>query len=121
MYVPQIKGKEKRKKTPSKEGYLGVEGMERKLLFDLFAPFAGKKEFSCERPITKTDFYLDGMTGQAGSRLRRDEFAALFHLPAGMTPGALLAAVNIICTRKEYQAAVARLSKDKPEAGKEEL
>ena len=25
VYVPQIKGKERRKKAPSKEGYLGVE------------------------------------------------------------------------------------------------
>lgn len=33
-YIPDIKGKEKRKDTPSKEGLLGVEGMEKELLID---------------------------------------------------------------------------------------
>ena len=33
LYVPRISGTEKRKKSPSAEGILGVEGMERELLF----------------------------------------------------------------------------------------
>ena len=33
-YVPEIAGKEKRKKTPGKEGLLGVEGMEEKVIID---------------------------------------------------------------------------------------
>ena len=33
LYIPQIKGKEKRKTAPSKEGTLGVEGMEAELLY----------------------------------------------------------------------------------------
>ena len=36
LYVPRISGKEKRKNEPSAEGILGVEGMERELLFELF-------------------------------------------------------------------------------------
>ena len=39
LYIPKIKGKEKRKDAPSAEGTLGVEGMERQLLFDLLSPF----------------------------------------------------------------------------------
>ena len=35
LYIPKIKGKEKRKDTPSAEGTLGVEGMERELLYSL--------------------------------------------------------------------------------------
>ena len=38
-YVPEIFGKEKRKSSPSKEGKLGVEGMERELLYNLFLPY----------------------------------------------------------------------------------
>ena len=42
LYIPRIEGKEKRKSEPSKEGTLGVEGMEGKLLLDLLAPFENK-------------------------------------------------------------------------------
>ncbi len=36
LYIPQIPGKEKRKSTPSKEGTLGVEGLDAELLRELF-------------------------------------------------------------------------------------
>ena len=32
VFVPQIKGKEKRKAVPSSEGYLGVEGLDTEIL-----------------------------------------------------------------------------------------
>ena len=35
LYIPRIEGKEKRKSEPSAEGMLGVEGMERELLYKL--------------------------------------------------------------------------------------
>ncbi len=37
-YVPELPGKERRKSRPSKEGKLGVEGMEREVLIDGPAP-----------------------------------------------------------------------------------
>ena len=40
LYIPRIKGKEKRKAAPSKEGFLGVEGMELAWLEKALAPFA---------------------------------------------------------------------------------
>lgn len=117
LYVPRIPGVEKRKQAPSAEGILGVEGMERELLYRLFAPFAGEPAKRSEPAVTKTDFYLDGLTGQAQSQRRRDAFAVRLGLPTGMTPGALLAAVNIICTYQEYQTAIGQL----PDHGKETL
>ena len=39
VYTPRIEGKEKRKKSPSKAGTLGVEGMKPQLLRELFAPY----------------------------------------------------------------------------------
>ncbi len=46
VYIPEIAGKEKRKASPSKEGTLGLEGMEAALLRALFLPFAENKEGS---------------------------------------------------------------------------
>lgn len=40
LYIPQIAGKEKRKKSPSKAGTLGVEGMDAALLREMFQKFA---------------------------------------------------------------------------------
>lgn len=111
LYIPHIAGKEKRKKKPSCEGFLGVEGMENELLRQLFAPYAAPAPVFCApkgAEITKTDFFLDGLSGREGSAARRDEFAKKLGLPAKMTPNALLAAVRLLCTYEEYCALVGR-------------
>ena len=96
-------GKEKRKDAPSKEGFLGVEGTEADLLRRLLEPFAsGVIENETEREeITKADLYSVGLTGGNDSAQRRDDLALSLGLPKGMTPNALLAALNVIMTRKE--------------------
>jgi len=110
LYVPRIEGKEKRKRDPSKEGILGVEGMEKELLFKLLSPFsdenAEKRMF--ENPLSKKDFYIDGLSGGENSAARRDEIAARFSLPPGMTANALLAALKIVCEYDVYLTAVGR-------------
>ena len=108
LYIPQIPGKEKRKAAPSAEGMLGVEGMENDLLYRLLAPYAGDCARTLDERISKTDFYVDGLTGGEGSVARRDAFAERLGLPAGMTPNALLAAVRVLCTYEEYCALVGR-------------
>ena len=110
LYVPRIAGKEKRKKDPSAEGILGVEGMENDLLYRLLAPYAKENlAINCDlNPLSKTDFYLDGLTGAPDSAARRDAFAAKLGLPPAMTPNALLAAVKVLCTYEEYCKLVKR-------------
>ena len=112
LYVPQIPGKEKRKAEPSKEGFLGVEGMERELLFRLLLPYADgavKDADGDEAPrITKTDLFTDGLTGAENSRDLRDKLATRIGLPHGMTPNAFLAALNVLLTYGEYLALVGR-------------
>ena len=111
LYVPRIAGKEKRKREASAEGVLGVEGMERTLLFELFAPYANADAVAnrmAENPLSKTDLYRDGLTGGAGSRERRDALCTRLGLPVGMTPNALLAALRVLCTYEEYCTLVGR-------------
>ncbi len=116
LYVPRIFGKEKRKSEASAEGVLGVEGMERGLLYDLFLPYADAAAVDArlrENPLSKTDLYIDGLTGGEGSRERRDALARSLGLPAGMTPNALLSALRILCTYEEYCRAVGRREETK--------
>ena len=111
LYVPRIAGKEKRKSEASAEGILGVEGMERTLLYELFAPYADADAVEnrmVENPLCKTDLYEDGLTGGEGSSEKRDELCVRLGLPTGMTPNALLAALRVLCTYEEYCALVGR-------------
>ena len=104
IYVPQIKGKEKRKKAPSKEGLLGVEGMEAELLRELLTPFSTSGEAKAEgKAVTKQDFYEDGLSGGADSAAKRARLAVKLGLPDNMSANALLEAINLIYTYKQYK------------------
>ena len=116
LYIPKIEGKEKRKSEPSKEGTLGVEGMEAKLIYDLLLPFSSGEGSDAdarivaiaENPLSKVDFFVDGLTGVENSSEKRDALAEKFGLPSGMTPNALLEALKVISTYGEYLSAVGR-------------
>jgi len=114
LYIPQIEGKERRKDAPSAEGTLGVEGMGRDLLYGLLAPFEDGRAVAvrAENPLSKTDFYMDGLSGHADSAAKRDALAATLGLPRGMTANALLAALKILISFDEYCALVR--GSDKP-------
>ncbi len=104
LYIPQIAGKEKRKSAPSKEGTLGVEGMENDLLYKLLLPFDEDAPRTDRGGITKADLYGLGLTGTADAAARRDVLAKALSLPAGMTSGALLSALNVLFGREEFLA-----------------
>ncbi|MFY9382152.1 MAG: DUF4093 domain-containing protein [Eubacteriales bacterium] len=114
LYIPRIKGKERRKTSPSKAGVLGVEGIEAAKLRELLAPFAvgTAQPEAVKKPVTKADFYADGLSGVGGAEKMRDALAERFSLPPGMTPNALLSAINVIATRDEYAAAVAAIKSE---------
>jgi ribonuclease M5 len=120
LYIPRIEGKEKRKSEPSKEGTLGVEGMENGLLYDLLRPFSDTENTDAAKklaeiannPLSKTDFFIDGLTGGENSTQKRDEIAKKFNLPTGMTANALLEALKVTATYDEYLTATNR----KPES-----
>ena len=95
-YVPDIAGKERRKRHGSKEGKLGVEGMRPQVILDALrragATFAQQDE--SEAPvhpvITKADFYEWGLSGRPDSTARRAAVLHALDLPEHMTANALL-------------------------------
>lgn len=117
LYIPKIEGKEKRKKQPSKEGLLGVEGMESKLLYELFEPYSAETqkadEAYRERPLTKADFYAMGLSGCAEAEKKRDALAEKLGLPDGMSANALLEALNLLPLSDEINKLLERLTKEK--------
>ncbi len=113
LYIPKIQGKEKRKSEPSAEGTLGVEGMDRELLFKLLSPFENENaaEAAKENKLSKTDLYIDGLSGRDDSRQRRAELCRRLRLPEDMTANALIEALRILMTYDEYCSLVGRNSK----------
>lgn len=111
LYTPQIKGKEKRKAQPSKAGFLGVEGMDLAWLEQALAPFAdgGAKP---RMKLTKTDFYLLGLSGMPNSEFRRQKLAHILKLPDNLSSNALLEAICLLVTEEEFKQALETLSQE---------
>lgn len=101
VYIPSVPGKERRKLRPGKEGLLGVEGMENGLLYDLLSkavtPAAPPK-----RPITKQDFYEDGLTGSENAAAKRADLLKRLDLPGYLSTNGLLRIINSLVTYEEY-------------------
>lgn len=113
VYIPDIYGKERRKTEYSKEGKLGVEGMDEDVLIEAF-----KKsgiDFSSEprrrRDITKMDLFEDGLSGGANSSEKRAELLRILGLPELLTANAMLEVLNSMLTREQYKQAVGKLGK----------
>jgi ribonuclease M5 len=103
LYIPRVEGKEKRKRSASKEGILGVEGVEKDLILKLLEPFSDTSPAKIAGGITKSDLYRYGLSGREDSAKRREELLERLSLPKTMSPNAMLSALNILYTRDELE------------------
>lgn len=111
LHIPEIEGKEKRKRKPSRSGKLGVEGMEKELLVRLLSPFEDKNFKGKGGDLTtKLDFFEDGLSGGNNSSIKRARLAELMELPKDISANALLEAVNLLYTRDEYKAFLSKIN-----------
>lgn len=102
VYIPDVKGKEKRKQKPSKEGLLGVEGINEDTLASLLKSAAVTSLPPQGERITKADLYSLGLSGQSGSASLRQSLIAELSLPSRLSPNALLEILNSAFTRNEF-------------------
>ena len=107
-YIPDIPGKEKRKRAPGKEGLLGVEGMTKEILLSALenagADLGGEAAKKPGDTITKFDLYTAGLSGRPDSAAKRAAFLEKLRFPAHMSANALLDALNLLYTREEFLA-----------------
>ncbi len=99
LYVPPVKGKEKRKAAPSREGLLGVEGTENGVLLALFEKsglLEKEKKDSGTEIYTKTDLYRLGYFGKAESAEKRKKRLRENRLPENLSSNAFLDIVNLL-------------------------
>lgn len=104
-YIPDIPGKERRKRKAGKEGKLGVEGMTPEILLQALrrggATFVGEAAPSAAVPITKADLLDRGLIGP-GSTQKRQQLLKNLELPEHLTPKALLETLNLLMSREEF-------------------
>lgn len=104
-YIPAVEGKEKRKKAPSKEGTLGVEGLPAEVLLTALRRAGATEEAPrAGRRLTYTDLYRLGISGTAGSAARRRELLASIGLPLRLSKKALLETLDAGYTYEELAA-----------------
>ena len=104
-YIPDIPGKERRKRKAGKEGKLGVEGMTPEILLQALrrggATCVGEAAPSAPVPITKADLLDRGLIGP-GSTQKRQQLLKNLELPEHLSPNALLETLNLLMSREEF-------------------
>lgn len=104
VYIPQIKGKEKRKSKGGKEGLLGLEGMPPEIIMEALekSGVVGVGETGEGPKVTKTDMFLRGLSGGSDSKERRKILLERLSLPDNLSPNAMLDIINTIMTYDEF-------------------
>ena len=112
-YIPDIAGKEPRKRTPGKEGKLGVEGMSPEVILSCLrragATIEGEAASTAGETITKQDMMALGLSGGPDSSTKRRKLTQKLQLPEHMSANALLQALNLLYSLEELESIVREL------------
>lgn len=100
-YVPELPGKERRKREPGKEGKLGVEGMSPEVLRQALERAGATPAPNTPPAFTKTTLYRLGLSGVPEAKERRQALQRALDLPANLSANALLDVLNALTTPEE--------------------
>ena len=115
-YIPDIYGKERRKRRAGKEGKLGVEGMRPEVLLEALrragATFEDEDSpvLSRGEAVTKADLFAWGLSGGAGAAGKRQALLRRLELPEHLSANGMLEALNLLYTKEELQTVVEQLT-----------
>lgn len=107
-YIPDVPGRERRKRRPGKEGKLGVEGMRPQTLLETLrragATFLDEAaETPAGEKLTKADLVELGLSGGENSASRRQALLRRLELPEHLTANGFLEALNLLYSREELE------------------
>ena len=104
-FLPDRRGKEKRKSKASKEGLLGVEGFTQdEILTSLknAGVTTAKKETQSDERITKLDLYNLGLSGKKNSSEKRSNVLKRLNLPLHLSPSVLPNVISTVISKDEF-------------------
>ena len=113
-YIPDIPGRERRKKTASRAGTLGVEGMSPEVLVDALRRAGatledGEAAASGRGDITAADLYELGLSGRPNSSALRGALLEALGLPGRLSGPSLRDVLSALYTREELAGIISRL------------
>lgn len=113
VYIPDVFGKEKRKNAPSKEGKLGVEGIDCDVILEAFQKagviMSEKNDTLITEKITVTDLYELGLSGGSNSSAKRKLILKELKMPELLSASAMLAVLNTMMSKDEFRELCSRL------------
>ncbi len=113
-YAPCVVGKERRKAHPSKEGLLGVEGIDPAAL-EAALRRAGVTVEGEDIPrttvwMTKARLFADGLSGTPDSQKRREKLLTMWGLPTYLSANRLIEVINLTVSEEEYCEMIKKVS-----------
>ena len=112
-YIPDVPGRERRKKAGSKAGTLGVEGMSPEVLTEALrragATFGDGPEPGAREALGGADMYALGLAGGPDSSARRAALLKRLGLPEKLRGPALRDVLGALYTRDELAAELREL------------
>lgn len=115
VYIPQLAGKEPRKKTAGKEGLLGVEGLSKEVLLEALerCGVCAEEKDENRRRITKGDLFAAGLSGGENSAEKRQSLARFLKLPQNFSANAFLDIINTVYTAEEFERSLRQWQQDR--------
>lgn len=113
-YIPEILGKEKRKVHPSKQGLLGVEGVNSDVIISALnrCGIEYSNNTACDDLISDLTLYNLGITGGNDSKKLRIELLKYLELPTGMSKNNLLKILQMQMSIPELENIINMLRRD---------
>ena len=110
LYTPEVCGKEKRKKAPSKAGLLGVEGTDAEKLREVLRPYSDGGEPTGGARVTKAALYALGLCGGKNSAEKRKALLRELSLPQTLSANAKLETVSLTVSPEKWEETISKIS-----------
>ena len=99
----QAEGKEKRKKEPSKEGKIGVEGINDDILLELFKKAnISSQPIVINNPLTSVDMFTLELSGTPNAKQNKKKLLKSLNLPEFLSTSSLISYINSSMTKDEF-------------------
>lgn len=117
VYIPDVFGKERRKEKASKEGKIGVEGIDTDIIINAFekAGVTFSERDTKKESITRMDLYDDGFLGGENSSFKRKMLLKYLDLPELLSVSGMLDILNSMFTLKEYKKIISKIDFERGE------
>ena len=102
VYLPQIKGKERRKSKASSQGFLGVEGISDDIIITEFEKYFNT-EIEIKNFADTALLFADGIVGKTDSKAKRKALLTQMSLPTNISTSDLIKILNKLYTFDEYK------------------